>query len=120
MQLFSRFTCGQRKKRDDALLQLSCGQLEHFFELGRIGGVKLARSDSSQCRQMRAATQFSPKFMSEAAHIGAFRARNPEPADRLLVSAEAEAVNMNEPRFPLHFQTLACKFIQRHSSLFYG
>src|SRR6266436_2469299 len=117
MQLFSLFACGQCVKRDDALLQLRCSQLENIFEWNGIGGVKLARSYSSQRRQMRAAAQFFPKFMSEAAHIGSLRACNPEPANRLLVSAEAEAVNMDQPRLPLHLQAFAREFIQRHSAL---
>src|SRR5207244_1212357 len=100
-------SCGQCQKRDDALLQLRCSQLENIFEWNGIGGVKLARSYSSQRRQVRAAAQFFAKIVSEAAHIGPLRACNPKPAGRLLVSAEAEAVNMDQPRLPLHFQAFA-------------
>ncbi len=69
---------------------------------------------------MRAAAEFLPELVRDAANVSALGAGNPELAERRFIIRETEIINVNQPRFALHFDAFARQLVERHAVLFDG
>src|SRR5436190_19693080 len=64
---------------------------------------------------MRATSELLSEIVGDAADVSAFGASDAEFADRLLVAAESEIVDMNEARLAIDFDAFPRQFVQRNA-----
>src|SRR4051794_35538659 len=95
------------------LLQFAEGKLQNILIGNGLGDGELARGEPPEGDEMGAAAGFLAEFMSDRSNISAFCAGDPKVRERLLVTAELEFVDMNQPRFALYLQAFAGQFVKR-------
>src|ERR1051325_4086114 len=86
---------GQFQKGNHTLLQIGCGQFQHFFQRDRILHVVLAGRGAAEGGQVRATADLLSEIVRHAADIGALGAGHDETANGLLVFGEAKVVDVD-------------------------
>src|SRR5262249_946127 len=107
-----RLLC-ELEEGDDALGQLAVPEAEHFLERQGLFDVELSGRDAAQRDEMSAATELAAQIVRERAHIRALGATDAEAGKGLLVIAEAETVDVDEPRLALHLDPAPREFVER-------
>src|SRR5262245_2142029 len=87
---------GKLEEWDDALAQIRGRKVQSFVQGDCVLHTETSRGDPTELRQVRAATDLFPQFVHEGTDVRPFGAGDAKEAQRFLVRAEAEAVNVNQ------------------------